>query len=122
MTILNAILVARSGSCSCRSSAAAVAGCGHLAADGDRDVAGHQGDVRKPDQIREAADLAAFEIRLLSDDFAPSSGDGEGLGWNVRYLGLSLIPMLWMAIRCAFCSSRCNPIRLRGLQVVSRRS
>jgi hypothetical protein len=50
-----------------------------------------------------------FEIRLFSDDLrAIFRAMAEILVWNLRYLGLSLIPMLWMAVPLALLLVQCQ--------------
>ena len=40
-----------------------------------------------------------FEIRLFSDDFRTIMGaQFRILGYNLRYLGLSLVPVMWMIV------------------------
>jgi len=53
----------------------------------------------KLDAVKRQIHACLFEIRLFSDDLpAILRAQAEILGHNVRYLGLSLVPMLWMLV------------------------
>ncbi len=54
---------------------------------------------KKIDQVKSRIHAGIFEIRLFNDDLrAIFRAQGEVLRHNMRYLGLSLVPMLWMIL------------------------